>query len=83
MIEMQRPESIAEITQVVQELASLLDGIRLYGRERQIEDILKILDLPAMHPCTLLVVGPPESCPSRFFDGFANLLAASRCRLPT
>ncbi len=74
MTEIQRLDAIPGSAQVVQELANLLDGIRLYGRERQIEDILKILDLPAIHPCTIILVGPPESCPSRFLTGFANLL---------
>ncbi len=69
------PEAIAETAPVMQELARLLDRMRLYSRERQIESILRIFDFPAMHPRTVLLLGEPESCPYRFITGFANLLS--------
>ncbi len=59
----------------MQVLAELLDRLRMYGRERQIEDILRVFDVPAMHPSTVVLVGPPESCPARFLAGFTGLLA--------
>jgi len=73
-----RQSAIPATAPVVQELACLLDGLRLFGRERQIEKILNDLDLPLLHPSTLLLAGPPESCPTRFFTGFAAFLGGQQ-----
>lgn len=63
-----------------------LAGMRLYGHERLIEDVLAQLKLPSLQPETVLVVGAPTvgkhrllSCVAKYLEGHAPV-AEVTCR---
>jgi len=75
MTEQQLPSVLSASALVVQEMSRLLDTQRLFGRERQMEEVFKAIDLAHMRPCTLLLSGPPESYPFRFLHALAGFFS--------
>ena len=74
-----RPDATATpvataLSSPVEQLNAQLDAMRFAGQAGMVEAIFARLDLPALHPETVLLVGPPQSGKMRLLTTLAQLV---------